>query len=376
MILHSRVASLLRLLCFTLSAIALTLAVARHAAFAQNACYTIVNVSPYQVTVNFDWVTAPIAGEPERVPYVTLTAGARYPADTQMCFPPGSSTTASLGTAGVVWSRNPNAISIVIGNREGAIAPGVIQVVSGNPRHIAYAYEHFIAGDYIFSPKVYNEFSPGNSHQGASFSGRAAAEFPALGLRWMIEGDGRQYAYPHIGDFDTTVSRNAPCFPGAPQGGNRGCVTTIGSTSNVYVPSFDARDRDLDARLGLKVADPRIYIAAGYLWRNTNYGYPQQHGVGYAIEKLPDLDRPLSLFGSYWYSPNEKGNYTDPFGTSFNLAYRIQRYQAGFNYSPLFASNAGVFIEGGFQGDIGTNKTNAPIEFRHYGWFGGVGIKF
>jgi len=44
-------------------------------------------------------------------------------------------------------------------------------------------YEHFIVGDYIFNPKVYNEFSPGNSGKGGSYSVRGAAEFPLFGLR-------------------------------------------------------------------------------------------------------------------------------------------------------------------------------------------------
>ena len=237
-------------------------------------------------------------------------------------------------------------------------------------------YDHFIVGDYIFSPKVYNEFSPGNRHEGPSFSGRAAVEFPIGGIPFMLEADGRQYDYQHIGDFDAIVPRNTPCAPGTPQFGNRGCVTTIGSTGNVYVPSFDARDRDIDGRLGVKIADPRIYIGVGYMWRNSNYGYPQEHGVGFGAEKLPDLDHPISLFGSYWYFPNTWGSFIDPgTGQQFTLAYRIQKYEAGLAISP-FPKNLGVFLEGGFLGDIGDNKQNAPSSFKHYGFFGGVGIKF
>jgi Copper amine oxidase N-terminal domain len=236
-------------------------------------------------------------------------------------------------------------------------------------------YEHFIVGDYIFQPKVYNEFDPGNKGvNGPSFSGRAAAEFPLFGLPWMLEADGRQYSYQHIGDLDSLVPRNTPCI--GPLAGNRGCVTPIGGVGSVYVPSFSARDRDLDARLGLRIANPRIYIGVGYLWQNTNYGYPQQHGVGFGIDKLPDLDHPLSLFGSYWYFPSVRGNYIDALGNNFDLAYRIQKYQAGFTFSPFYKTSAGVFLEGGFEGDIGNNKTNAPSNYRHYGWFGGVGIKF
>src|SRR6202166_1895599 len=70
-------------------------------------------------------------------------------------------------------------------------------------------YEHFIVGDYIFSPKVYNEFSPGNTGKGGSYSARGAVEFPAFGLPWMLEGDYRSYSYPHNSGI-------SPAFLGGP----------------------------------------------------------------------------------------------------------------------------------------------------------------
>ena len=55
----------------------------------------------------------------------------------------------------------------------------------------------FIAGDYIISPKVYNEFSPGNTgnntNGGFSYRVHGAWEFNLAGLPWMLEGDYRQY---------------------------------------------------------------------------------------------------------------------------------------------------------------------------------------
>jgi len=76
-------------------------------------------------------------------------------------------------------------------------------------------YEHFIVGDYLFSPKVYNEFSPGNNGRGGSYSVRGAVEFPLFGLPWMLEGDYRSYSYPHNSDispaqFAASVDGN-PC---------------------------------------------------------------------------------------------------------------------------------------------------------------------
>jgi hypothetical protein len=238
------------------------------------------------------------------------------------------------------------------------------------------AYERFIVGDYIFSPKVYNEFSPGNNHEGPSYSGRAGIEFPLFSIPFMLEVDARQYAYPHIGDFDGVVAPNTTCAPGTALSGNRGCVTPIGGVGSVYVPSFTAKDRDLDARFGIRVVQPRIYLGVGYLWRSTNYGYPPMSGPGFGIEKLPDLNQLFSVFGSYWYYPNVKGQFFTPYGST--LSYRIQKYQVGATIGVPFnlLRSVGLFLEGGFQGDRGNNKLQAPVDFRHNGWFAGIGIHF
>jgi hypothetical protein len=235
-------------------------------------------------------------------------------------------------------------------------------------------YEKFIVGDYIFSPKVYNEFSPGNHQNGPSYSGRAGIEFPLFSLPFMLEVDSRQYAYPHIGDFDGTP-QGTPCVA-PPLAGNRGCVTPIGGVGSNYVNSFTAKDRDLDARFGFRVAQPRIYLGVGYLWRSTNYGYPTQGGPGFGIEKLPDLNQTVSIFGSYWYYPNVKGTWVTPYGST--LAYRIQKYQIGATVGVPFdiLKDVGVFLEGGFQGDKGNNKSLAPGDFQHAGWFAGIGVHF
>ena len=61
---------------------------------------------------------------------------------------------------------------------------------------------------------------------------------------------------------------------------------------------------DLDARFGLRVLQPRIYIGVGYLWRSNNAGYPRyQQRRRSAIEKLPDLNHPFSFYGSAYYYP-------------------------------------------------------------------------
>jgi len=251
-------------------------------------------------------------------------------------------------------------------------------------------YEHFIVGDYIFSPKVYNEFSPGNSGKGASYSARGAVEFPAFGLPWMLEGNYRSYSYPH--NSGITPAQFAAGFDGnpcphaglpaalTPAAGNQGCVTVIGAYGQVPVPSFTARDTDFDGRLGLKVAEPRIYIGVGYLHREENYGYPKPNGFGFGAEKLPDLGQRISVYGSIWYYPSISGNFTySPgappalVGTNDKLQQRFLKYQIG---STLTLGNSRLFLDAGFLGDAIRGKNPAPSDASHAGGHIGLGIKF
>jgi hypothetical protein len=241
-------------------------------------------------------------------------------------------------------------------------APAPSPTVAPTPVPVAAPYEdHFIAGDYIISPKVYNEFSPGNTGKSGSYAVRGALEFPLFGLPWMVEGDFRQYQYPH----NCAGPGDAQCL-----------VTSIGTGTQTFVPAFTAKDQDVDARLGLKIADPRIYIGVGYLWRTTNYGYPRQNGVGFGLEKLPDLDHTFSVYGSAYYYPSIKatcGTDVCPTGP-YDLAYRVFRYQIGGAIN--FGAPAGVFLDFGWIGDQGRNKTNAPADYTHNGPYVGLGIHF
>jgi hypothetical protein len=214
--------------------------------------------------------------------------------------------------------------------------------------------EHFIVGDYDFSNRVHNQFASGNAHGKASYSGRAATEFKLGKTQLMAEADASRLSFRH----------------------NAGPVTTIGGTGSTNVASFDAVNREIDARLGVQVLAPRIYLAASYLWRNTNYGYPEQHGWGVGIEKLPDLDHALSLFGSYYYYPNVQGRVIPPIGPYSYLTNRVSRYQAGVAYAVPAAKKFGGFLEAGWQGERDTNKFLAPGNANNNGFFSGIGIKF
>jgi hypothetical protein len=226
------------------------------------------------------------------------------------------------------------------------------------PAPVATPYKDlFVAGDYIISPKVYNEFSPGNTGTG-SWAARGAIEFDALNLPWMVEGSFEQYGYPHnCGAPEGSVPPNPQCL-----------VSVIGNNGIAYVPSFTARDSDVDVRLGLRVLNPRVYIGVGYLWRTTNYGYPNMNNFGFGIEKLPDLNIPLSFFGSFWYYPNIKGTYA-----TLPLAYALYKYQIGVDY---VLGKSPVFVDLGWMGDALNNKQNAPVNSTADGPFAGLGIKF
>jgi hypothetical protein len=224
-------------------------------------------------------------------------------------------------------------------------------------------YDRYVAGDYIFSPKVYNEFSPGNSGNnfGPSYGIRGGLEFKFFRIPFMVAGDFRQYRYPH----NCGAVTDPECF-----------VTTIGRTGQVFVPAFTAEEKDIDARLGIKIADPHIYIAASYLWRSTNYGYPVQRALGFGLEKLPDLNHIFSVYGSIYYYPNLSGTCATaecPRGP-FGLAYNLLKYQIGGTVGG--GAHFPVFLDFGWLGDSGHNKAFAPSDFTHNGPYAGIGIHF
>jgi hypothetical protein len=230
-------------------------------------------------------------------------------------------------------------------------------------------YEHFVVGDYVFHPKAYNEFSNGITGNNSSFSARAAAEFPAFGLPWMVEGDYESFAYQHNGSFP----RGTSC---AAVAGDPGCVTVIGGYGQTYVPGFTLTDSDIEGRLGFKVVDPRIYVGVGFLSRYGNYGYPRQNGWGFGIEKLPDVDQTFSVYGSVWYYPNLNANYFDPVIGNGVLSYRDLKYQVGATYTIGNFSGIGVFVDGGYQGVSLRAKSLAPSDSSVGGAYLGLGLRF
>ncbi len=234
--------------------------------------------------------------------------------------------------------------------------------------------ETFVAGDYIFSPSVYNEFANGNHSNGGNggYAIRGAGEFSLGSIPFMLEGSYEHWPYPH----------NCTVVHGVFQ---PNCYVTIigGGGSSPVVTNTQLNDQDADLRFAVRVLRPRIYIGVGYLWVSNNYGYPNLNGVGFGGEKLPDLNQPLSFFGSVWYYPSVTGtavfNIENRFpNTGFTqqslpLAYSILKYQVGLDY---VIGNSPIFIDLGWMGDNWSNKQNGPINRTYNGPFAGLGFRF
>jgi hypothetical protein len=222
----------------------------------------------------------------------------------------------------------------------------------------------FIAGDYLFNPKVYNQFSPGNGGPG-SYAVRGGMEFDAVGLPFMLEANYSNYQYPH----NCGVPKSSAGVGNAPQ-----CfVTVIGGNGAVYVPAFTAVDRDVDVRLGYRLFNPHVYIAVGYIWGSNNYGYPNLQAVGGGLEKLPDYRQPLTWYGSVYYYPNFRGTFTSssaaiPPNTTYGVGYNLLKYNVGVDWAFM----PSVAIEGGWNGENRANKNNFPVSETVNGAYAGL----
>ncbi len=231
------------------------------------------------------------------------------------------------------------------------------------------AAEAFIAADAVFDPKVYNEFSPGN-RGGVDGAARAGFTFNLGDLAFMAEGDARQFRYPHRSSTPLAVKCVGPGLGPI----DTGCVTTLGPfPGSAFVPSFDARDTDIDGRLGIGVANPRIYLAGSYITRYGNYGYPRLTGAGVGIEKLPNFNQIVDIYGSIYYYPSISGNYVAVDASTQKLQYIMTHYQVGLTLS---VPKTPIFFEAGYLGDHGTNKQNAPGPFSENSFYGGLGLHF
>jgi hypothetical protein len=261
-----------------------------------------------------------------------------------------------------------------------------------SPTPMGYNYEKFVGGEYMFSPKVYNEISPGDTGTN-SYQVQAAIEFPVGNLPMDVEGDARHITYAHTASQCAITSGFVPagCTPiGAGYytgnfcpANDQGCVTIVGGSKQAYLPNMTAFDNNMDLHVGLKILNPRIYIGAGYYSKGVNYaGYPRIDGFGAGISKLPDLDHTFSIYGSYYYYPSVQGNYTYPsnvfFGALANkvvpLSYIATKYKGGAALS--FSKNGGIFLDAGVAGENLKALKNSPIGTSMIAPYAGIGFHF
>ncbi|HTX55584.1 MAG TPA: copper amine oxidase N-terminal domain-containing protein [Candidatus Acidoferrales bacterium] len=237
--------------------------------------------------------------------------------------------------------------------------------VTPAPRPTPY-YEKFVAADYIGSPKVYNEFSSGQSNNnqgGFSYAIHGAAEVN-VGVPLMVGADLTQWNYAHTCGLSAGGAYEANCY-----------VTTIGQTGSTAVPAFTVSNYDFQAYVGSNLFIPHVYLDIGYMWLNNNAGYPTMSGLGSGLVKLPNLDHPFSFYGSFWYFGQVKGTTNAAFtgGYAYKFAYSILKGDIGLTYA--FPSSP-LFLEAGLKDEGWHNKFNAPSDATENGVYGGLGLHF
>jgi hypothetical protein len=229
--------------------------------------------------------------------------------------------------------------------------------------------ESFVALDALFDPKVFNEFSPGNTG-GTNLAGRVGLMFPVNNVGFLAEATVAIFRYPHTGavGFDPSL----PCgVSGQPNSGDPSCVSVLGPKSgSAYVSPFEASDIDIDGRVGARIAS-HVYLVGSYETRYQNVGYPRVTGFGGGLEKTANFSQVVDIYGSILYYPVLSGNYIDIFGHEQQLQYSDLKYQAGLALSP---SNLPLFLDLGFLGNHLNVRRNAPSNTSESAFYAGLGI--
>ena len=223
------------------------------------------------------------------------------------------------------------------------------------PEPVPTAYhDKYIVGDIIGWPRVDNEFTFGTQSK-PSYNVRAAVEMASPVIHWMIEGEYSGWSF---------------AAPGGP-------ATVLGRGGSTVYPAFNGWDNMADVNIGMRIMQPRVYFIEGFAWQWNNFGYPTLDGLGFGLEKLPDLDKTSSFIARWWYSQRLKGLYpgfTTTSGVSFpggTLAYRVNKWMLGYEFT---ASNH-IFWELGVQGEHESPSINGPSGRNMVGGFVGIGGK-
>ena len=145
-------------------------------------------------------------------------------------------------------------------------------------------------------------------------------------------------------------------------------VTAIGGLVQTFVPAFIGRDYDFDARLGIRVLKPRIYLGSDTCGARTI----RLSAIGTSVEASKNC--PTSTTSSRGTAAlsttRREGHYAATVGLRMSVrplhvtSYDVLKYDIGVDYS---FQGIPLFIEGGFLGDRGWNNNAAPIGFSESG---------
>jgi hypothetical protein len=241
-------------------------------------------------------------------------------------------------------------------------------------------YERYIAGDYLFSPKTYNAFNPGNTgNSGTSYAIRGAFELSLGSLKAMVGGDYRSFAYPHQA---AGIAVTTPPYTACPSNGFPGCVSVPGQSSSVYVAQQTLRDSSLAVNVGLG-GFAHTYIAGSYLAAYNDYpssypAIPTLAGFGFGLDRLPDTEAPFSIYGSVYYFPDISGTFDAPGGlpaaaSGGKIEESFLRYQAG---ATIGLGKTGAFLDAGYLGDLIRGKSLSLGDASSNSGYAGLGVHF
>jgi len=101
----------------------------------------------------------------------------------------------------------------------------------------------------------------------------------------------------------------------------------------------------------------------------------QMHGLGGGLEKLPDLDKNFSIYGSAYYFPNATtdAGQNQGDGSFTSVQYRILKYGIGGTFD---LGKSPVYLDLGYLGDELFMKQGVPFGESHTGPYAGLGIHF
>jgi hypothetical protein len=267
------------------------------------------------------------------------------------------------------------------------VTPAPTPTPSPAPRPESYL--GYLSGDYTVAGKAYNEFSAGND---VKSSGRLEGmfEFPSLEQHFLVGGDVYKNSFLHTQGISTQQATINALDAGLPvtgpggvsaipcgvygTAGDPGCVTTVGGRGQTFVPSFQVNEISYEAKFGVRVAQPRLYLLFAYTSRQDNYGYPSIGGFGFGLFKFPDIDRVFSLRGQFMYYPYIHGSFSAPDGTSYTIGYRQFTYDGGVTFTP--SRKFPIFFQGGVRGESDSGRGDTPSNRTYNAVYAGLGLRF